>query len=193
MKKGLMIILFFAVFYSMKAQSNSYSKSDSLPRFYLGFGTGINSYTGMLGLSYNFRIHNKLFVQGGLGLGGWGTKVTIGLRYDMAYQKGWSYGVGFSSCSGAKDFKENLELQSGAKQDVTLDYLRANTLNLKATYNWKLGKNSNFYLDFGYAIPLQSSPWRIKDGSVLSSTSKSVLDLVSPGGLLFGLGFAFGL
>lgn len=193
MKKTLLIIMFFATIYRVNAQSKNNSSSDSLPKFYLGVGTGINSYTGLLGLSGNLRIYDKFFIQAGLGIGSWGTKMSIGLRYDMSYQKGWSYGIGFSSCSGLKDFKTNLELQSGVKKDVTMDCLRANTLNLKATHNWKLGKNNTFYLEFGYAIPLQSSPWRIKDGSIISSTSKSVMDMIAPGGLLIGIGFTFGL
>jgi len=44
---------------------------------------------------------------------------------------------------------------------------------------------------FGYAIPLQSNRWRVTDGSVLSSTSKSVLNMSHPGGLILAAGFAF--
>ncbi|HEY4785106.1 MAG TPA: hypothetical protein VIH57_03615 [Bacteroidales bacterium] len=193
MKRILLIIMCFATSFSINAQSTNDNKSDSLPSFYLGLGTGINSYTGLLGISGNLRVYHKLFIQGGLGVGSWGSKMTIGLRYDMSYQKGWSYGIGFSSCSGLTDFKTNMELTSGIKKEVTMDLLRAYTLNLKATRNWKLGKNNTFYLEFGYAIPLQSSPWRIKDGSELSSTSIAVMNTISPGGLLIGLGFTFGL
>ena len=119
--------------------------------------------------------------------------MTIGLRYDLSYKKGWSFGAGVSTCSGLKDFKTNLELQDGTSKDVLLDLKRANTLNLKATYNFVLGKKNNFYLDFGYAVPLEQSPWTIKDGSVLSSTSKTVIDMITPGGILLGFGFTFGL
>ena len=111
----------------------------------------------------------------------------------MAYKKGWSFGAGFSSCSGLKNFKTELELQSGIKKEVTMDCLRANTLNIKATYYWKLGKRNNFYLESGYAIPMQSAPYKIKDGSVISETSKYVMDVVAPGGFILGFGFTFGL
>ena len=193
MKKTLLIIVVFTTFISAKAQSTNYNKSDSLPKFYLGIGTGMNSYTGLIGFSGNLRIYDRLFIQGGLGIGSWGGKMTIGLRYDLSYQKGWSYGIGFSSCSGLTDFKTELELASGEKQKVTMDCLQAYTINLKATHNWKLGKKNTFYLEGGYAIPLQSSPWRIKDGSVLSSTSIAVMKMIAPGGLLIGLGFTFAL
>ena len=44
---------------------------------------------------------------------------------------------------------------------------------------------------FGYAIPLQSNRWRVTDGSVLSGNSESTLNMLQPGGLILGAGFAF--
>lgn len=193
MKKLFVVAVIIVTVLRMNAQSDGNTKSDSLPVVYLGIGTGINNYTGLIGLSVNLRAYDKIFIQGGIGIGSWGTKMTIGLRYDLSYKKGWSFGVGISTCSGLTDFKTNLELQNGTSKDVILDLNRANTLNLKATYNFRLGKNNNFYLEFGYAAPLETSPWTVKDGSVLSSTSMSVMEMVAPGGILIGLGFTFGL
>ena len=193
MKKLLLVSIIIVSVLKINAQSGDNNKSDSLPVVYLGIGSGINNYTGLIGLSVNLRAYDKIFLQGGIGIGSWGTKMTIGLRYDLSYKKGWSFGVGLSTCSGLKDFKTNLELQDGTTKEVLLDLNRANTLNLKATYNFMLGKNNNFYLDFGYALPLDASPWKVKDGSVISSTSNSVMAMVAPGGILLGLGFMFGL
>jgi hypothetical protein len=193
MRRFILITLISLTVFKANAQSSNSIKTDTLPNFYLGIGTGMNNYTGLLGLSINLRLQNKVFFQGGLGIGTWGSKYTIGLRLDRSYGKGWSYGIGFSSCSGLRDFKTNLELQSGIKQDVTLDLLRANTLNLKATHNWMIHKRNTFYVDLGYAIALQSSPWKVTDGSEISTTSKSALDMLAPGGVILGLGFTFGL
>lgn len=189
MKKILFIILISISVLRLYAQSGN----DTLPKFYLGLGTGINSYTGLLGLSGNLRIHDRIFIQGGLGLGSWGSKITIGIRYDMTYGSGWCYGIGISSCSGLKDFKNNMELQSGLKKDVTMNLYRANTLNLKATRNWTFHRRNTFYLDLGYAIPLQASPWEVTDGSLISNNSRAAMNLISPGGLILGLGITFGL
>ena len=43
---------------------------------------------------------------------------------------------------------------------------------------------------FGYAIRLQSNRWRVTDGSVLYGISKSKLNMLQPGGLILGAGFA---
>lgn len=193
MKKVLLTFIFLGILINAGAQSTGSSMRDSIPKFYLGVGAGLNNYTGLLGVSANVRIYHKFFLQAGVGLGSWGSKVSVGARYDLAYRKGWSFGVGISNCSGLKDFKTNLELKSGVKQDVTMDLLRVNTLNLKVSYYFKMGRRHNFYLESGYAAPLQSSPYVIKDGSVLSNTSISAMDIAAPGGFLLGLGFTFGL
>lgn len=194
MQKTFLVAVCFIAALNLHGQYSVANESEGdYPKFYLGVGTGINSYTGLLGLSGNLRIKNTFFVQGGLGLGAWGYKSSIGLRYDMNYEKGWSYGVGVSSNSGLRDFKTDLEVDSGNTQEVTMDLLKAYTLNLKASHNWKVGAKNTFYLEFGTAIALQSTPWRITDGSTLSSTSEDVLALLSPGGFILGLGFTFGL
>jgi opacity protein-like surface antigen len=193
MRRALLTLIFLTILLNANAQSASSSNRDSIPKVYLGVGVGLNNYTGLIGLSVNVRVYHKFFLQGGIGIGSWGSKMSIGARYDLSYKKGWSFGAGLSSASGLKDFKTNLEVKSGNKQDVQMDLLRANTLNIKATYFFRIGKRHNFYLESGYAVPLQSSPYTIKDGSVLSSTSKAAMDLAAPGGLIFGLGFTFGL
>ena len=193
MKKSLIIFLLSLAVLKTNAQTDTPSKGDSIKTVYIGIGSGLNNYTGLAGVSLNIRVIDRLFVQGGAGLGSWGSKLSAGLRYDLGYDKGWSFGAGISSCSGIPNFPANLELQSGVKGDVKVDLLRANTLNLKATHNWLLGGHNIFYVEFGYAVPLQSSPWRVIDNSVISQNSKKVLDLIAPGGLLVGLGFSFGL
>jgi hypothetical protein len=132
-------------------------------------------------------------LRGGLGLGGWGSKYSAGLKYDTRDIGGWSYCLGYSYCPGISDLKLNMELESGGKKDVVVDYLSASTVNLALDYNWRIGKSNIFYLEFGYAVPMQTSRWNVKDGLVISSTSKSVLKMSQPGGLILGAGFAFRL
>ncbi|MFT6966199.1 MAG: hypothetical protein ACJAT1_001414, partial [Marivirga sp.] len=40
---------------------------------------------------------------------------------------------------------------------------------------------------------LNNQPYKVQDGSALSSTSIAVMEILSPGGILLGLGFTFGL
>jgi len=193
MKKAIVILVFLVLVSKLYAQNQSRPSTDSLPTVYIGLGTGINSFTGILGVSASVRVYDKLFIRGGLGFSAWGSKCSVGLKYDRSYRGGFSYNLGYSYSPGLKDLKLNMELASGAKQDVTIDYLAANTLNASMTYSWMLGKKNTFYLEFGYAVPFESTPWEVKDGSVLSSTSKSALSFLQPGGVILGVGFTFGI
>jgi len=163
------------------------------PSTYFGFGLGINSYTGVIGFSINQRVHKKLFVQGGFGLSSWGMKASLGVRYDLRYSSGWSFGVGLSYCSGANGVKSEMELSDGTKQDVTYNALPTGTLNLKATKNWVFRNKSILYLDLGIAKGLRYEPYEVTDGSTLSENSKSALAMSSPGGLICAVGFMFGV
>ncbi|NJO69235.1 MAG: hypothetical protein HC830_08105, partial [Bacteroidetes bacterium] len=57
----------------------------------------------------------------------------------------------------------------------------------------RLGRRNNFYLEFGYGKAIQNKPWKVTSGETLSSTSNQVMNFVRPGGLMFGVGFTFGL
>jgi hypothetical protein len=115
------------------------------------------------------------------------------MKYDMDYRKGWYYGLGYSYCSGLKHVKVDLELATGKTKEVTIDCLNASVVNITIGRFWSINRNNVFYTEVGYAIPMKSSPWKVTDGSVLSSRSKSVLNATKPGGIIFGIGFLFGI
>jgi hypothetical protein len=191
--RTLLLFAFLLIFSQVNAQTATYFEETAAPQFYLGLGTGINSYTALLGISGNYRVAEKLFIEGGLGIGMWGYKTSIGLRYHRNLLKGLTYGFSFASCSGLKEFTTEMEVQSGAIEEVTMDLSRANTLNLKTGYFWTLGTSNTFYIDAGYSFALNNQPYKVQDGSALSSTSIAVMEILSPGGILLGLGFTFGL
>src|SRR5690348_16927838 len=82
------------------------SSYDSLPRIYFGFSTGLNNYSGILGVGTDVRIYKPLFFRAGAGLSTWGYKVTVGIRYELKPGSGWVFGAGYSQCFGLKDFKD---------------------------------------------------------------------------------------
>ena len=88
------------------------STSDTVPRFYMGLGTGVNNYVGLIGIGAELRVADPLLVRAGIGIGTWGTKITIGLRYEMHHTSGWVFGLSYSSCSGLSNFKTNLTVDS---------------------------------------------------------------------------------
>jgi hypothetical protein len=186
-KVQFLLVVFILTLIKSEAQSG-----DNNRIFYLGAGTGYNNFCGVVGISCNVRVHNKLQVRGGLGIGGWGDKYSLGLKYNKDQGKGWSYCLSYDHSIGIPNEKVKLQLTSGAKKDVTINCLKANTIDLTTLHSWRIGSNF-FYLEFGYGIPLQTSPWEVMDGSLLSGNSTSALDRSSPGGIIIGAGFVFGI
>jgi hypothetical protein len=160
---------------------------------YLSVGTGLNCYHGLIGIGVDTRINDQVGFRAAVGLGGWGTKVGGGLIYRKNGPEAFGIMVGYSSASGLKDFKTELETTTG-KKEVTLDLLRCGTVNISGNKGWRLGKRNIFNFEFGYAFPASSASYYvIKDGSILSSTSITALKILQPGGLLLGASFMFGL
>jgi len=172
------------------------STSDTVPRFYLGLGAGVNNYVGIIGIGAEVRTVDTLLVRLGVGIGTWGTKFTIGLRYEMHHTSGWVFGLSYSSCSGLSNFKTSLQVDSAnttTMKNVTLDLNTTGVINLTATYNWVFHRRNKFFLEFGYSVPLQSNPYTVEDGSVLTSQSEAVMSLLEPHGVIVGVGVMFGL
>ncbi|HXP48918.1 MAG TPA: hypothetical protein VN922_03130 [Bacteroidia bacterium] len=176
--------------------STNSSSADSVPRFYLGLGTGLNNYVGIIGIGAELRTIDPLLVRAGIGIGTWGTKITIGLRYELHHTSGWVFGVSYSNCSGLSNFKTNLQVDSAGNstnKNVTLNLNDVGVLNLTATYNWVFHRRNKFFLEFGWSVPLQTNPYSVQDGSVLTPASEQVIGLLEPGGLIIGIGVMFGL
>lgn len=174
------------------AQNRAIREFGDRTDFYLGVQSGLESFTGLIGLTADYRIRNNFFIHAGAGIGSWGGKISAGIRNERSEQKGIGYGVYVSRAGGLKNFVTQLETTSGTK-DVKLDLYAGYTINPTISYKWIMNKGNRFFLEGGYAVPLQNNPWKVKDGSTLSDTSKLVLKMLSPGGLSLGLGFQFAL
>lgn len=194
MKKNLLILCIIIFSVELKAQEEkSYYEPDNRPKFYIGGGTGINSYTGLAGISANYIIDKTLFVQGGIGLSTWGIRTSIGLRYDQSYRHGFTYGINLSRSSGIRDI--DIEFDSGTRSpnEVNMQFKSVSTFNLKAGYNWWFGKHNTLNINIGYAVAMKNRPWVVKDGSTLSQIDQAVLQLISPGGVIIEMGLTFGI
>lgn len=170
--------------------------ADTVKNVYLGLGTGINSYNGMLGISIKWRLVKTLYVRGGLGTGSWGWKLSAGIHYDLKPINCWGFCASYSLYSGAPEIHQNLETVQGKNvitKDVLLEYLPTGTINLIASRHWTIKKINFIYLDLGYAIPTVSNIYSVKDKSVITENADAVIHLMQPGGLIIGLGFMFGL
>ena len=203
--KKLLLLLIFLSSAGMQAQviRQATPKRDSLafkkdtPFIYIGGGTGINNVCGFIGALVTVKASDNFFLRVGAGIGGWGTKFTGGFKYELKTASSWGFGASFSSCSGLKNFKTNLEVIDSGKvvrtKQVTLDLLRSSTVNLTASYKWLIKNKHYFYVDLGYAIAIETEPYKVLDGSVLSDRGKAVLHTVQPGGIILGIGILFGI
>ena len=193
MKYFLLFILCAFLLIRLDAQTIMENRSDDYSRFHLGVGTGFDNFTGFIGVSGTLNLYDNLSVRGGLGVGGWSAKSSIGLKIDSRNGGKWSYNLGYSYCNGQEDLPLDLELNTGVTDQVTVNYYSASTLNLAIDRNWRVGRRNLIYIELGYAIPLQDRRWEVADGSNISENAERVLDMMQPGGIIFGAGFAFGL
>jgi hypothetical protein len=191
--KTKLILALAATFLLLNVHAQSELVED-VPSAFLGISTGINNMNGMLGVTGEIRLVKNVSVFGAAGIGGWGTKATAGVKYYRNFPYGTHFGMSYSGAGGLDDFKIKVETETpGGEQEVTMDLEKAHTINMVIGYNWKLFKRSRFHLEFGYSVPLEEKPYTIKSGEVLSEKGEAVLDFMTPGGLIVGLGFSFGL
>jgi len=201
------IFVFFAIFnfVSLFAQTEepayieNDSKPDSLvynPRFFLGLGSGINNYTGFLGVSGEFVISPKSTFFIVAGTGGWGSKIGGGFAL---YPKGAPFkscfSGGISLATGISEYELQLETVNYIDPiPVVMKLKPAPTLNLMYSYNFRLKKKSKFVLKTGLAIALVNEPYSILyTDDKLTDTSKAIMKILQPGGLIIGMDFLFGL
>jgi hypothetical protein len=193
MKQLIIIILISVSILKASAQTTNWQQNTVRPDFYLGLQSGMESFAGLIGITGDYRVRDNFYIRAGAGIGSWGTKISAGIRNERSSGKGIGYGVYISRASGIRDFTTQLETLGGEMEDVKLDLLSGLTLNPVISYKWVTGRGNRFFLEGGYAVPLQNEPWRIKDGKTITQTSKSMLKVLSPGGLSVGLGFQFAL
>jgi hypothetical protein len=164
------------------------------PSLYLGLGLAVNDYG--LGLGIEIPLSSKISVNGNLGLGGWGFKAGGSLNfYTSQISNKSELSLGYSYASGLKDFNYELWVDPNeTKQMINLDLNAIGTINLLYTYNLKIGNSCKAGFSAGYAIPITTTPYKVKtSGAILSSTSQQLLDIMAPGGLIIGIRFMFGI
>ena len=191
----LLPISSFAQYQSPDQVEKAPAKQATSYPLYIGFGSGINHYTGLIGLSAEGRIGGNFAILGDLGIGSF-FKASAGLRYYQHYSNGLFYGLGVSFSPGADSINVKLETTrtTGSSEKVALKFHNMETLNLSLGYAWKLGKRARFDLEVGYAVLLTKNPYEVlTPGVELSNTSKLAMNWTVPGGFLLGIGFSFGL
>ncbi len=175
--------------------------TDKCPKAYFGVGTGINNPNGILGFNVDIPI-KFVSVCGGVGVSTWGSKIFAEGRYYLRpCQHGFAFGAGITHNTGARDITLKHKDTNLGRQDVSMNLYAQTNAYIAAYHFWSLGKRHNrFYVDLGYSVPLQSArfkqifpPGQQQPQGQLTQSAKDRIRNMSPGGLMAGVGFCFGL
>lgn len=166
-----------------------------VPTIFIGPSIGVNNISGMMGVLLETHIFNKTAIAGGLGIGNWGAKFSVQGRYYRHYPIGVFYGIGFSSATGMKSFKTELEVENAEDPvEVEMELHKVKCLNISVGQHFKLGRRMRLNFELGYAIPLQTNFYDIiTPGVQLTDASEQQMDLMTPGGLIIGVAFSIAL
>lgn len=161
---------------------------------YLGFGTGLESPTGMIGITLESAIGKQFAVAAAVGLSGWGPRYTGGFRYYLKEcYRGFAFGIDWSRSAGISEIDLEMEVEGGQTETVTLGYLPQDNIQLSAYKFWPIKQRTRFHLQAGYSVNLSSGHYNVLSEHRLSPFSKDVMKITIPGGLMLAAGFSFGL
>lgn len=167
--------------------------SNSCPKFYVGPSLGINKQSGLVGAAFDIPVTGQFSLGTGAGLSSWGYKAFFeGRFYFRDCNRGWALGAGASYNTGIKNFTAELPTNYG-DDDVTIDLEPVPAIFFSGYYFFSMGERHRFYLQSGWSQRLVSDPYVIKSDHELTSDGKTVMDFITPGGLILGLGFSFGI
>jgi hypothetical protein len=178
--------------YSDGSQRKMYARCSKL---YIDLGTGLNANTGLLGGGVDYHVAKDISINAGLGLlSSWGNKFYIGGKgYLKPCHKDWAFGGGLTYNTGLSKYTSTQETIYGTNEEVTLDLLPQTCVYLSAFKYWKLGhKGNRFYMQLGWSRSMNAQKFKQISGTPVSSNSAAITRFISPGGLVFGLGFSFG-
>jgi hypothetical protein len=194
MKKTLLLtVLFFTM--ALLSHAQRYEQTGDVKKQalkpYLGLATGINNISGFAGLTAEIPFSPNFSGKLGFGIGGWGIKIGVAAKYYKLFPESWAFSVGYSTASGAKNIDLNLTT-NGNTQTLKMNLDRAHLVDFVASKAW--GDSFKFNLDFGYAIRLAGGTYAAVDKTtIITSESRKILDVLSPNGLILGIGIAFRL
>jgi hypothetical protein len=215
MKKPILTLLIFILFglntfaqYQSPYTGVADPKEIGLPKVYLSVGTGLQYKYGILGLGFGYRVAPNAIVEFNTGLGAYGTKVGLTGVFKSSSQNGWCPNIGFSRASGIQEFVTDVEVKyNGNTYEVntSLNLEPLVTVNAGLQRQFITKSGNRFTLDFGYAIGLNKQVINFNEKSVLvdgkyvntsdlqlSSTQKSLFQVLGPSGIIIGFSYNFG-
>ncbi len=198
MKKFLVAMAFCANCLGVFSQTMVVPQPNPQGKLFLGVGVGLNNgTTGIIGLRLDGRVSEQVMLGVGVGVSGWGGRISFNGHYIT--KSNWCPMIGISRSGGADSVVVPMELNTinGLKnEDVALRLKPVTTILLGVEKQWFTMRGNRFFMDLGYAIPTgdDNTPFSTVDPTKsLSSDSVSRMRLQSPGGLVLGFGYSLRL
>lgn len=190
-----LVLLFLTAAYSQTEVNPFFKQEIVTPKAFLGPSTGLDNMVGLLGAQLDYVVIDKLTIGGGIGISSWGYKYAVNIKYYPEGLYKYYFKAGYSQNSGFEEFETELELESGVTEPVMMDLKPVGNLFFTAGWAWKMGKRNRFFLEGGYALPLNTDDYYVLyDETIkLSQTSEQVLQIMRPGGFVICLGLNFAI
>ncbi|MFT6844961.1 MAG: hypothetical protein ACJAUV_001150 [Flavobacteriales bacterium] len=195
----LLVVILTTLNTSIFAQASGDTHFET-PRLYVGIGTGINAPGGGLGMYIEVPITQMVRFSGAAGYGSWGSKLTGTILFNKnPFGLKSSVGFGFSYALGNIDYNSELQFEQTGfifpteSDEAEIDLQPGQSVNLIYNYSWKIGKKSKLTLHTGLAVNITPNNYELRNKKKLTEESKIMLRSLSPGGLIFGVVFNFGL
>ena len=187
---------------SVQAQERLAAPPLGAGKTFVGLESGLNSKVGLIGLRLQTAPNNRAVVGLGAGLGTWGIKLGFYGRYYFKESFRGSYlHLGYSLATGRRNFETELEIEdtdlgSIENRMVLLDLNPVGLIDLGYGYSARITPNSRLYFQTGIAFRTARvvDTYDLRtDGVRLTGTSETVMQILSPGGLILAIGIDFGL
>ena len=156
---------------------------------------GLNNNAGVVGVGLDILAAPRFSVDMGAGFSTWGKKVFAGAKYyTRECHSGWAFGGGATYATGQNKYTADLQTVYGTTEPVELNLHPQVNAFIAAYKYWNIGKRFNrVYLELGWSLRVTRTEFDQTAGSEINTTSVKAMNVLSPGGLIIGFGFAFGI
>jgi hypothetical protein len=201
-KKSLLVaIAFFLLstsnFYAQTTNDKPVSPEQPyVASTFFSVSSGLNNYAGIAGIGIETKIYNNLAVYGGLGKGLWGLKSSLGLKLYKEFPFRRFFFLNYSHASGSGDSYINYEYtENNVPTNYDIKLKPASNINIGWGYQFRIVRNLRFGLELGYSILVsEKDSWELKNPTQkLSDINKKMFQILTPGGIIFGLNFSLGI
>ena len=187
-KKIFLAVLVISLYTASFAQ-----RGRSCPKVYLAPTIGINNPVGMIGLDIDVPISPRFSLSTGGGLSSWGFKGKLEGRYFFREcNRGWAFGIGGTYNTGGKNINTVISTNAGS-ETATFDFDPVPAVFFSGYHFFNLGQRHRFYLQLGWSQRFEDNLYTVTSPHILTSEGRTVMDLITPGGVIFAFGFSFGI